>query len=217
MKLTKYKALLFDMDGTLVHSTDQVEFIWRHWCSINHIAPQKVLSICHGMRSRDVIHRVAPHLPLEEQAAVLDGLEIELAGKAQEIPGAGRFLSSLVDVPWALVTSASQLVARHRMICCHLPLPRLIVSANEVIRGKPDAEPYRLGAKLLGIAASDCLVFEDAPAGIVSALAAGCSVIQVGVVSQPASRICGSICDWQQIRYLALEGDKISLELNFSP
>lgn len=217
MKLIKSKALLFDMDGTLVHSTQQVEFIWRHWCRINHIAPQQVLSICHGVRSRDVIHRVAPHLPLEEQAAVLDGLEIEFSGKTREIPGAGHFLSSLGDVPWAVVTSASQRVARHRMTCCRLPLPALMVGANEVTRGKPDAEPYRLGTKLLGIATSDCLVFEDTPAGIHSALAAGCSVIQVGGAPQPGPRIRGHIRDWRQIRFVGLEGDDIALELNLSP
>ncbi|CAK8737056.1 hypothetical protein SODG_000777 [Sodalis praecaptivus] len=116
---------------------------------------------------------------------MLDGLEIEFCGKAREIPGAGHFLSSLGDVPWAVVTSASQRVARHRMTCCRLPLPTLMVGANEVTRVKPDAEPYRLGAKLLGIAASDCLVFEDAPAGIHSALTAGYSVIQVGGAPQP--------------------------------
>ncbi|CRL46264.1 Sugar phosphatase YfbT [Sodalis glossinidius str. 'morsitans'] len=217
MKLIKSKALLFDMDGTLVHSTHQVEFIWRHWCRINQIAPQQALSICHGVRSRDVIRRIAPHLPLEEQTAVLDGLEIEFTGKAREIQGAGRFLSSLGDAPWAVVTSASQRVARHRMTCCRLPLPAQMVGANEVSCGKPDAEPYRLGAKLLGVAPSDCLAFEDAPAGIHSALAAGCSVIQVGGAPQPGARIRSHIRDWRQIRFAKFEGGEILLELNLSP
>ncbi|MFT4464388.1 MAG: HAD-IA family hydrolase [Sodalis sp. (in: enterobacteria)] len=103
------------------------------------------------------------------------------------------------------------------MTCCRLPLPALMVGANEVTRGKPDADPYWLGAKLLGIAASDCLVFEDAPADIHSALAAGCSVIQVGGAPQPGTRIRGHIRDWRQIRFIGLEGDDIALELNLSP
>lgn len=108
-----------------------------------------------------------------------------------------------------MVTSASQRVARHRMTCCRLPLPALMVGANEVSHGKPDAEPYRLGAKLLGTVAGDCLEFEDTPAGIHSARVAGCSVIQVGGAPQPGARIR----DWRQIRFVRLEGGEILLQL----
>lgn len=103
------------------------------------------------------------------------------------------------------------------MTCCRLPLPAQMVGANDVNCGKPDAEPYRLGAKLLGTAPGDCLAFEDAPAGIHSALAAGCSVIQVGGAPQPGARIRGHIRDWRQIRFIGFEGGEILLELNLSP
>jgi sugar-phosphatase len=100
---------------------------------------------------------------------------------------------------WALVTSASQRVARHRLASAGLPLPRLLIGAEEVVRGKPDPEPYLLAASRLGLAPADCLVFEDAPAGIASALQAGCQVVQMGGARRYDDRLKGWLRDWRGI------------------
>ena len=164
------EALLLDMDGTLVHSTTEVETVWRLWCQSHRLDPEPVLAMCHGMRSREVIRALAPQLDLAREVALLDELEIQHARVAEPIAGARTLLGALSPARWALVTSASQRVARHRLASAGLPLPRLLIGAEDVVRGKPDPEPYLLAARRLGLAPADCLVFEDAPAGICSAL-----------------------------------------------
>ena len=174
------EALLLDMDGTLVHSTTEVETVWRLWCQSHRLDPEPVLAMCHGVRSREVIRALAPQLDLAREVALLDELEIQHAGVAEPIAGARTLLGALSPARWVLVTSASQRVARHRLASAGLPLPRLLIGAEDVVRGKPDPEPYLLAARQLGLAPADCLVFEDAPAGIRSALQAGCQVVQIG-------------------------------------
>ncbi len=183
MLTLRARALLLDMDGTLVHSTGEVETVWRLWCRRHRLDPEPVLAMCHGVRSREVIRTLAPQLDLAQEVALLDDLEIHHTGQAEALAGARTRLASLPVERWALVTSASQRVARHRLHSAGLPLPALLVGAEDVEHGKPDPEPYLLAAEHLGLAAADCLVFEDAPAGISSALRAGCRVVQVGVGS----------------------------------
>ncbi|WP_162517708.1 HAD-IA family hydrolase [Aeromonas veronii] len=172
-------ALLLDMDGTLVCSTGDVEKVWRLWCQHHQLAPEPVLAMCHGMRSREVIRALAPQLDVEREAARLDELEMLHTG-GDAIAGAGELLRRLPPELWAIVTSASEQVSRHRLSCAGLPLPHVLVGAEAVINGKPDPEPYLLGAERFGVSPNCCLVFEDAPAGIESALNAGCAVVQVG-------------------------------------
>lgn len=192
-------ALLLDMDGTLVHSTDEVETVWRLWCRRHRLAPEPVLAVCHGVRSREVIRTLAPQLDLAQEVALLDELEIHHTGIAEAIAGGRAWLASLPPGCWALVTSASQRVARHRLLSAGLPLPTLLVGADDVGNGKPDPEPYLLAAERLGVAAADCLVFEDAPAGIISALRAGCTVVQVGGRQRLDPGVSALIQDWRQV------------------
>ncbi|MDR7020755.1 HAD-IA family hydrolase [Aeromonas salmonicida] len=192
-------ALLLDMDGTLVHSTDEVETVWRLWCRRHQLAPEPVLAMCHGLRSREVIRALAPQLDMAQEVALLDELEIHHTGRGEAITGSRALLSRLPAERWALVTSASQRVARHRLESAGLPLPTLLVAAEDVVHGKPDPEPYLLGAKGLGVAPADCLVFEDAPAGIQSALRAGCAVVQVGGKRLLDPAVMAVIQDWRQV------------------
>ena len=194
------EALLLDMDGTLVHSTTEVETVWRLWCQSHRLDPEPVLAMCHGMRSREVIRALAPQLDLAREVALLDELEIQHAGVAEPIAGARTLLGALSPARWALVTSASQRVARHRLASAGLPLPRLLIGAEDVVRGKPDPEPYLLAARQLGLAPADCLVFEDAPAGIRSALQAGCQVVQIGGDKRLDDGVRARLEDWRQIR-----------------
>ncbi|WP_426007858.1 HAD-IA family hydrolase [Aeromonas salmonicida] len=192
-------ALLLDMDGTLVHSTDEVETVWRLWCRRHQLAPEPVLAMCHGLRSREVIRALAPQLDMAQEVALLDELEIHHTGRGEAIMGSRALLTRLPAERWALVTSASQRVARHRLESAGLPLPTLLVGAEDVVHGKPDPEPYLLGAKGLGVAPVDCLVFEDAPAGIQSALRAGCAVVQVGGKRLLDPAVMAVIQDWRQV------------------
>ncbi|MDM5112453.1 HAD-IA family hydrolase [Aeromonas salmonicida] len=198
-------ALLLDMDGTLVHSTDEVETVWRLWCRRHQLAPEPVLAMCQGLRSREVIRALAPQLDMAQEVALLDELEIHHTGRGEAIMGSRALLSRLPAERWALVTSASQRVARHRLESAGLPLPTLLVAAEDVVHGKPDPEPYLLGAERLGVAPADCLVFEDAPAGIQSALRAGCAVVQVGGKRLLDPAVIAVIQDWRQV---SVEEDK---------
>ncbi len=204
------EALLLDMDGTLVHSTTEVETVWRLWCQSHRLDPEPVLAMCHGMRSREVIRALAPQLDLAREVALLDELEIQHAGVAEPIAGARTLLGALSPARWVLVTSASQRVARHRLASAGLPLPRLLIGAEDVVRGKPDPEPYLLAARRLGLAPADCLVFEDAPAGIRSALQAGCQVVQIGGDKRLDDGVRARLEDWRQIR---LTEDEAGLQL----
>lgn len=204
------EALLLDMDGTLVHSTTEVETVWRLWCQGHRLDPAPVLAMCHGVRSREVIRALAPQLDLAREVALLDELEIQHAGVAEPIAGARTLLAALAPDRWALVTSASQRVARHRLASAGLPLPKLLIGAEEVERGKPDPEPYLLAARQLGLAPADCLVFEDAPAGIRSALQAGCQVVQIGGDKRLDDGVRARLEDWRQIR---LTEDEAGLQL----
>ncbi|MFZ3404022.1 HAD-IA family hydrolase [Aeromonas salmonicida] len=192
-------ALLLDMDGTLVHSTNEVETVWRLWCRRHQLAPEPVLAMCHGLRSREVIRALVPQLDMAQEVALLDELEIHHTGRGEAIMGSRALLTRLPAERWALVTSASQRVARHRLESAGLPLPTLLVGAEDVVHGKPDPEPYLLGAKGLGVAPADCLVFEDAPAGIQSALRAGCAVVQVGGKRLLDPAVIAVIQDWRQV------------------
>ncbi|MBQ4680869.1 HAD-IA family hydrolase [Aeromonas dhakensis] len=206
------RALLLDMDGTLVHSTGEVETVWRLWCRRHRLDPEPVLAMCHGVRSREVIRTLAPQLDLAQEVALLDDLEIHHTGQAEALAGARPLLASLPVERWAVVTSASQRVARHRLHSAGLPLPALLVGAEDVEHGKPDPEPYLLAAEHLGLAAADCLVFEDAPAGISSALRAGCRVVQVGGRQRLSPGISALIQDWRQVS-VVVEAEGLQLTL----
>lgn len=205
-------ALLLDMDGTLVCSTGDVEQVWRLWCQHHQLAPEPVLAMCHGMRSREVIRALAPQLDVEREAARLDELEMEHTG-GDAIAGAGELLRRLPPERWAIVTSASERVARHRLRCADLPLPNLLVGAEAVSNGKPDPEPYLLGAKRLGGSPAHCLVFEDAPAGIESALRAGCTVVQVGGEEPLNPAVVAVIRDWREVKVELGEGESLLVTL----
>ncbi|WP_340615526.1 HAD-IA family hydrolase [Xenorhabdus entomophaga] len=214
MELSNIKAILFDMDGTLIQSLSEVESIWSKWCEMHNIPVKKVLEICHGVRSVDVILSVAPYLNVEEQIQILNDLEIEYSNTAIPLPGAKDFLHSLDLCPWAVVTSASKRVAYHRMKICDLNIPDLIIGSDDVLNGKPHPEPYLMAAKYLNVAVEDCLVFEDAKAGVQSALTAGCKVIQIGGKEKIFDEVIGLINDWKEISVFTMEHYSFRIKMN---
>ena len=170
-------AILFDLDGVLVDSTRSVTRQWRRWAEEKGIDPEKVLAFAHGVRAVEVIARVAPHLDAEEEVKILEKHEAEDTEGVAVMPGARELVSSLPDGSWAVVTSGTRHLAIARLRLANIPHPKALVTSDEVVNGKPDPEPYLKGAELLGMNPSECLVIEDAPAGIRAAHAGGMKVI----------------------------------------
>lgn len=173
------EALLIDMDGTLVDSRQLVERIWLIWAAEHGIAPDALLAVAHGRRTLETMELVAPELATPEEAARLDALEAEQEGGETAIPGALALLNALPSDRWAVVTSASRSLATARLAIVGLPAPRVLVGAEDVVRGKPAPDGYLLAAQQLGIAARDAVVIEDTPAGIQAGHLAGAPVIGV--------------------------------------
>ncbi|WP_242901965.1 HAD-IA family hydrolase [Actinomadura terrae] len=185
------RAVLFDVDGTLVDSTPLIESAAREWAAEYGIDPDVYLEGSHGRRTSD---RVADFLPAEEVRAAtarLDELEAARSDGITALPGVHDLLASMNGLPWAMVTSMDreQLAVRTRV--AGVPLPDVVVTAEDVVLGKPDPSGYLLAAERLGVDPSGCLVFEDAPAGVAAGRAAGATVVAV-TTSHPAEALASA-------------------------
>jgi len=181
-------AILFDLDGVLVDSTASVARQWRKWAELKKIDPEPVMKIAHGVRALEIIRQVAPHLDAEEEVRRIESLEVDDQDGVSVMPGAAELLASVPDDRRAVVTSGRRHLATGRLQWAKLPVPKIMVPADDVSKGKPDPEPYLKAAELLGMKPWECLVIEDAPAGIRAARAAGMKVI--GITSTyPASAL----------------------------
>ena len=169
-------AVLFDLDGVLVNSTGSVDREWRAWAREKGINEDSVIAIAHGVRSIEVIRAVAPHLDAEKEARKLENREAA-DHDISVMPGAIDLVRSIPASQWSVVTSGTRLLASARLTFVGVPLPKVMVAADDVVHGKPHPEPYLKAAQLLGVNPADCLVIEDAPAGIRSAHAGGMKVI----------------------------------------
>ncbi len=170
-------AILFDLDGVLVDSTRQVDREWREWAARKGVDGDAVMAIAHGVRTIEVIRRVAPHLDAEAEAAAIESHEASDQRGVVVMPGALDLVSSIPENRWGVVTSGTRPLAQNRLRYCGLPVPDVLVTSDDVVNGKPDPEPYLKGAERLGMKPADCIVIEDAPAGIQSARAGGMKVI----------------------------------------
>ncbi|CCG87835.1 sugar phosphatase [Erwinia piriflorinigrans] len=180
----KCKGFLFDLDGTLVDSLAVVERAWKSWGERHGIATDEVLSFIHGKQAITSLRHFMAGATAEEIQREFVALEELEAGDTEGIlalPGALQLLATLdeLSIPWAIVTSGSVPVASARHAAAGLPAPAVFVTAERVERGKPEPDAYLLGAQLLDLEPEECVVVEDAAAGILSGLAAGCHVIAV--------------------------------------
>jgi sugar-phosphatase len=178
-------AILFDLDGVLCDSTKAVDREWREWAARKGIDGDAVMAIAHGVRTIEVIRRVAPHLEAEAEAAAIENHEAQDQRGVVVMPGAADLLKAIPAERWGVVTSGSRLLAQNRLRYCGLPVPKVLVTSDDVTNGKPHPEPYLKGAEGLGFHPADCLVIEDAPAGIHAARAAGMKVIGMVSTYQP--------------------------------
>ena len=177
----EFAAFLFDMDGTLIDSIAAAERIWEQWARKHGLDVAVVVKAMHGVRAIETIRRFGPPgIDVEAEAAALTQAEIDDLDGIVAIDGADRFLRSLPPDAWAIVTSAPRALALPRLRVAGLPVPRVLVTADDVARGKPAPDCFLAAAAALGFPIRDCLVWEDAPAGIEAAEAAGATVIVIG-------------------------------------
>ena len=175
------RAVLFDMDGTLVDSTAVVEQAWGELATRYGLDLAEILRTSHGIPARDTVRRFAPDgADVAALTAELGTMERTRTEGIVALPGAGRLLDLLPADAVALVTSADRILADIRMAAAGLAMPATVVTADLVTRGKPHPEGYLRAAELLGVDPADALVFEDAPAGIAAGVAAGIRTVAVG-------------------------------------
>jgi sugar-phosphatase len=172
-------AILFDLDGVLCDSTRAVDREWREWARRKGVDGDAVMAIAHGVRTLEVIRRVAPHLDAEAEARQIENHEAHDQQGVCVMPGAAELVRSIPEGRWGVVTSGSRLLASARLRFCGLPVPKVLITADDVTQGKPHPEPYLKGAQAMGLSPAECLVIEDAPAGIDAARAGGMTVIGI--------------------------------------
>jgi sugar-phosphatase len=188
-------ALLFDMDGVLIDSTPAVARVWRQWAIEHGFDPAKVVASAHGRPSITTVREYLPNADHELENREVERREIEDIAGVVPLPGALELLASLPEDRWTIVTSCTRRLAEVRLKAAGLPLPGKMITSNDIVNGKPHPEPYLKGAAVLGFSSTDCVVVEDAPAGIRAGKAAGSRVIGfTTTVPEPSVREAGA--DW---------------------
>lgn len=172
-------AVLFDLDGVLIDSTECIERHWEEWAEKHQLDLATILQFAHGVRTIETIRRVAPHLDAEQEAAEFTAHEIQDTEGVVAIPGSINLLSGLDWGKWVIVTSGGYDLVQARLGKAALPKPKHVITGDDVAQGKPSPEPYLLGASKLGVAVDECVVFEDAPNGVKAGNAAGMKVIGI--------------------------------------
>jgi len=201
MKPKSAAAFLFDMDGTLIDSSRPMERIWGRWARRHGLDFAALLPTIHGVRAIDTVRRLAiPGVDPLVEAGIIEREEVEDVDGVTPIAGAIEFLAALPPARWTVVTSAPRALARARLGAAGIPVPAALVSGEDVAAGKPAPDCYLLGAKRLGFTAADCIVFEDAAAGVESAIAAGAELVVIA--SAPAHQhVSGglTVSDYDQL------------------
>lgn len=214
MPLLSCSAILFDLDGVLVDSTPVVDRQYRIWATEHGIDPDEVIRVAHGVRTQEVVARFLPHLDALAETIKIEKREADDSDGVTVIPGAREFLASLPRERWAVVTSGRHLLATNRLQRCRVPTPQLLVAADDVQQGKPHPEPYLKGAQGLGVDPRECLVFEDSPAGIQAARAAGMNVVAL-VTTYSAEELAAEVKvrSFESVRFAGARNGKLEIEV----
>jgi sugar-phosphatase len=186
MRRFECRAILFDLDGVLVDSRRHIEQQWRSWALAKGLSPEPFLRVCHGRRALETIRLAAPELDAEAEIAAFKPDSFSEVAGLLAVEGAAHLLKLLPSSSWAVATSGNRATAIARLHGAGLPVPVVLVGADDVVRGKPDPEVYLTAAARLSVTPQDCVVIEDAPAGIEAARAAGMEVVAL-TTTHPAN------------------------------
>jgi len=210
------KGILFDMDGVLISSIGSVVRCWRRWAEIYDIPNAETYTVPHGVRAIDTVKLLRPDIDPEEGLRTIEDMEVEDMADLKVLPGVKKLLEGLPLERWAIVTSATQRLLRARLAAAGLPIPTRLISGDMVERGKPDPEPYRRGAELLGLVPGECIVVEDAPSGVGAGKAAGARVLAV-LGTHSAEEL--KQADWiaASLEDLTVTSGANGMELRFTP
>jgi sugar-phosphatase len=190
------RALLFDLDGVLVDSTPAVERVWHAWAEQHGFNGAEVVKRAHGRPSLTTIRELLPNGDHQKENDEVERREIADLDGVIPLPGALQLLQNLPPASWTIVTSCTRTLAHVRITAAGLPVPKVLVTSTDVQHGKPNPEPYLKGAEILHFAPHDCVVVEDAPAGIRAGKAAGARVLALRTTSEsPELQAAGA--DWQ--------------------
>lgn len=210
------KGILFDMDGVLVSSIGTAERSWKRWAKLYDLPNAESFEVPHGMRAIDLVRMLRPDIDPHAGLKVIEDMEVADVADLRVLPGVKALLAALPLERWAIVTSATRRLLLARLTAAGLPVPERIISGEMVERGKPDPEPYRRGAELLGFRPEECVVVEDAPSGVGAGKAAGCRVLAV-----LGTEAVGELrdADWVvgSLEGLAVRASAEGLELRFWP
>lgn len=188
-------ALLFDLDGVLINSTPAVARVWRRWAVEHGFNPDEVVARAHGRPSLTTVREYLPNADHEAENREVERREIEDLEGVVPLPGALELLTALPEDRWTIATSCTRPLAEVRIKAAGLPVPKRLVTSNDITHGKPDPEPYMKAASILGFPTAKCVIFEDVPAGIRSGKGAGGKVIAfTTTLQEPALREAGA--DW---------------------
>jgi len=181
-----FAAVLFDMDGTLIDSTPAVERSWTRWAAEQGIDPYRLLGF-HGVPAAAIVSTLLDETAVPAALARITEIETSDVDGVIPLPGTLDALVALGDRA-AIATSCTRDLAAVRIAAAQLPELAVVVTADDIVHGKPAPDPYLLAAERLGVDPGDCLVVEDAPAGLASAAAAGCRTLAV-TTTNPAAKL----------------------------
>ena len=189
------RGVLFDLDGVLVDSTPAVARVWAKWAAKHGFVAEDVVRQAHGRPSMATIRDLLPHADHDAENREVERGEIEDLEGVIPLPGALELLQAIPQDRWAIATSCTRRLAEVRICAAGLPLPKHLITSTDVQRGKPHPEPYVKAAKILGLAPADCIVVEDAPAGICAGKGSGARVLALRTTA-PDTELVESGADW---------------------
>jgi sugar-phosphatase len=173
-----FHGVLFDMDGTLIDSTKAVNRSWQQWA--DEMGFGALFSgVQHGRPAREMVADLVSADKVEYSIARVTELELADTSDIYVLSGAAELMASLPEGRRAIVTSASHDLCRVRLAAAGFAAPATVITIEDTVKGKPAPDPFLEAADRLGLDARQCVVIEDAPAGLAAGRAAGCATIGV--------------------------------------